>query len=430
MTSNPRPRFEVSGSLLYLQPGAGNLEYGTLVTPLPLVTPNWSNQSLKPDFSPAFRFGARYMPTAANDVELNWTYLNTIANGSVFGRADANGRAAFLIGPESALYKIGHGAVKSDYDSVNLDGGHTFCAECPFQLRVFGGVEVARIGQNLSGLFQSPDGTASNGYTTNSLFTGAGPRLGLKGQYDIGNFQFIGEVAGAGLIGTSQSRINFSTNSPAAGLNNQCLTSPNATQVIPSIDARLATAYTFPLTSYGLFKIELGYQAAVYFNAVSQYSLTNVPTMLTLPPVGIYPGNRAASAKQFHGPGPVSDRELGVLEHDPEKWKPVFGKDHAPLTNLEAAATALSRSSAASAAAGKLPNLSHAPHMTSGSAPLNVRVLALGSSAGKRGWSACRAAKRAPFVAPCHRPACWARRTAIPFVPALPPGNAAAVPLR
>ena len=57
------PRFEVSGSLLYLQPGAGNLEYGTLVTPFPIATPNWANQSLTPKFSPAFGVGARYMPT-------------------------------------------------------------------------------------------------------------------------------------------------------------------------------------------------------------------------------------------------------------------------------------------------------------------------------------------------------------------------------
>ena len=28
-------RFELSGSVLFLQPGAGNLEYGTLVTPFP-----------------------------------------------------------------------------------------------------------------------------------------------------------------------------------------------------------------------------------------------------------------------------------------------------------------------------------------------------------------------------------------------------------
>jgi Legionella pneumophila major outer membrane protein precursor len=144
------------------------------------------------------------------------------------------------------------------YDSVKFDGGHTFCADCPFQVRVFGGVEVARISQNLTGNFQSLDGAASEGYSTNSLFTGVGPRLGLKGQYDLGNFQFIGEFAGAGLIGKSQSRINFATTSPTLVGNNQYLSSPSATQVIPSVDAKLATAYSFPATNYGQFRIELG----------------------------------------------------------------------------------------------------------------------------------------------------------------------------
>src|SRR3984957_8380438 len=78
--SKPQPRFEVSGSLLYLQPGAGNLEYGTLVTPFPIATPNWANQSLTPKFSPAFGIGARYMPNAFNDIELSWTHLNTATN--------------------------------------------------------------------------------------------------------------------------------------------------------------------------------------------------------------------------------------------------------------------------------------------------------------------------------------------------------------
>ena len=304
-TSNAPPRFEVSGSLLYLQPGAGNLEYGTLVTPFPIATPNWSNQSLTPNFSPAFRVGARYMPNESNDIELNWTHLNASTNGSFSAGATQMVGPPYLIGPESALYKIAQGNVQSEYDAVNLDAAHTFCAECSFQLRAFGGVEFARIGQNLSGLFQSPDGTASSGYTTNSSFTGAGPRLGLRGQYALGDFQFIGEFAAAGLIGTAQSRINFSTVSPAlVGVNNQSLTSPNATQVIPSIDARLATAYAFPPGNYGQFKIEVGYQAAVYFNAVSQYSLTQVPTMIMLPPVGVFLATEQHSQSNFTDQGP------------------------------------------------------------------------------------------------------------------------------
>jgi hypothetical protein len=298
------PRFEISGSLSFLQPGAGNLEYGTLTTPLPLPTPSWNNQSLKPKFSPSFTLAARYMANESNDIQLNWTHLRANTNDAFLASPTQMVGPSFLIGPESALYKIGSGAVKHSFDAVNLDAGHTFCAECSFQLRAFGGVEVARIGQNLSGLFQSPDGLASSANTVTSLFTGAGPRLGAKGQYALGDFQLIGEVAGAALIGTAQSRIDFTTTSPALGINNQFLTSPNATRIVPSIDARLATAYAFAPTSYGLFKVELGYKAAVYFDAVNQYSLTNVPTSLTLPPVGIYLATQQHLLSNYTNHGP------------------------------------------------------------------------------------------------------------------------------
>jgi hypothetical protein len=299
------PRFEVSGSLLYLQPGAGDLEYGTLVTPFPIATPNWNNQSLSPKFSPAFAVGARYMANAFNDIELNWTHLNATTNASFTGNPAQMVGPPFLIGPEANEYKIGQGTVKFAYDSVKLDGGHTFCADCSFQLRAFGGVEFARIGQNLGGAFLDPDGSASMSYTTPSMFTGAGPRLGLKGQYALGDVQFIGEVAGAGLIGTSQARINVSTISPAiVGPNNQSLTSPNATQVVPSIEARLATAYAFPANTYGQFKIEAGYQAAVYFDAVSHYALTSVPTAPMIPPVGIFLSTAQHLQSNFTDQGP------------------------------------------------------------------------------------------------------------------------------
>jgi hypothetical protein len=298
------PRFEISGSLSFLQPGAGNLEYGTLTTPLPLPTPSWNNQSLKPKFSPSFTLGARYMASDSKDIQLNWTHLNASTNDAFLASPTQMVGPSFLIGPESALYKIGSGAVRHSFDAVNLDVGHTFCAECSFQLRAFGGVEVARIGQNLSGLFQSPDSLASSANMVTSLFTGAGPRLGVKGHYALGDFQLIGEVAGAALIGTAQSRIDFTTTSPALGINSQSLTSPNATRIVPSIDTRLATAYTFAPSAYGLLRVELGYKAAVYFDAIDRYALTNVPTSLTLPPVGIYLATQQHLLSNYTNHGP------------------------------------------------------------------------------------------------------------------------------
>jgi hypothetical protein len=244
------------------------------------------------------------MPSETTDIQLNWTHLNNTANDSFFALPNEMVGPPYLIGPESALYKNGSGSVKSRLDAVNLDVGYTFCADCSFQMRAFGGVSAARIGQTLSGLFESPGGAASSGYTNNSLFTGAGPRLGLKGQYGIGDFQFIGEVAAAALVGTSKGRIDYTTLSPTFGLSEQYLASPNATRVVPSIDARLATAYTFAPTSLGLFKVEAGYKAAVYFDAVNSYAVTQVPTSLTLPPVGIYLATQQHLMTNFTNHGP------------------------------------------------------------------------------------------------------------------------------
>ena len=281
--TNPHPHFELSGSLLFLQPSAGNFEqYATLVSPFPVPTPNWSNQSIDPKYSPAFRVGLRYMPTAFDDLGLDWTHLRATDGASVSAAPNQFVGPPYSVGPPAgAAFTGGNatGSLQSSYDAVNLDAGHTFCADCPFQLRVFGGVEFARLGENLTGAFQA--GATSHSDTTSSLFTGAGPRVGARGQYNVGQFQFFGEAAGAGLIGTSQSGMNFTTASPllsAIGIttNNQALTSPNATQVVPSFDARLGAAYAFPLSDYGFFKVELGYQVAVYFDAVNEYALSNV----------------------------------------------------------------------------------------------------------------------------------------------------------
>ena len=234
--------------LLYLKPSTGNLEYGT---------------------------------------SLNWTHLKTSTDASVSASPAQMVGPPFLIGPESALYKRGDGSVDFSYNSVTLDAGYTFCADGVFQLRAFGGVEYARIGSDLTGTFQSPNGAASMSNTTHSLFSGIGPHLGMKGQYAFVYLQFIGEVAGAALIGTSQTSMDFTTVAPIlTGPNNQSLTSPDATRVVPSIEARLATAYASPPSDYGQFKVELDYRAAVYFNAASSYSFTQVPTNFMLPPTG------------------------------------------------------------------------------------------------------------------------------------------------
>ena len=221
----------------------------------------------------------------------------------------------FLIGPGANAYKLGQGDVNFAYDSVTVDGGHTFCAACAFQVQVFAGLEFARIGQNLSGAFESYDGSNTTGYTNTSLFTGVGPRMGTKAQYDWGDFQFVGELAAAALVGRSQGQINFTTYSASAGPgipepNNQSLTSPNAMQLVPAIEAILKVAYAFPPTAYGQFKLELGYQAAVYSNAINQYSLTQVATPPVVGTVGVFLATQQHLLSDFTVQGPYATAKL------------------------------------------------------------------------------------------------------------------------
>jgi hypothetical protein len=88
------PRFEVWGTLSFLQPGAGNLEYGTLTNPLPPVTPHWQNQSLRPDFTPSFTLGARYMANESNDIQLKLDASAQHRECFVLCFADADGGTA------------------------------------------------------------------------------------------------------------------------------------------------------------------------------------------------------------------------------------------------------------------------------------------------------------------------------------------------
>lgn len=280
-------RFETSASLLWLQPGSGNLVYATLINPLPALTPHWNNQAVSPALSPGFNVGLRYIQDSDWDIALAWTHLNTYDSATtVAGSSQAIG-PSFLIGPPPP-YASARAVAHFAYDAVTWDAGLFLNPRNQVQVRPFVGLEGARLSQRLSTNFLSSDGSISFTDASESLFTGAGPRLGVDVHSSAGNFDFVGGMAGALLAGTTDSRIDFITASPRAsafGLspNSQFLTSPNSIRLIPAIDAKLGVRFNTRLGDLGLLKFEAGYQAAVYFNAVNQYSLTEVETAADAP---------------------------------------------------------------------------------------------------------------------------------------------------
>jgi hypothetical protein len=288
--------FEASATLLFLQPNT-NLMYGTLINPFPFLSPHWSDQEVRPEFSPAFNVGMRYVFDCGWDIQLEWTHLNTYDSGSAhvtepLTLGQTSGPPSiqalgppFLIGPP-VPYASANAVAHFDYDTVNLGAELLFNVGCHVQLRTFAGLQGTRISESLSANFQSVDGSLSFTDVSKSVFTGVGPRLGMELHYMAGYLDLLGGIAGATLIGTRQSSFDFFANSPtnaAAGLtpNIQSLTSPNLTQVIPCIDARLAASYAVPLGNNGILRCEAGYQAAVYINAINHYLLSEVENSLT-----------------------------------------------------------------------------------------------------------------------------------------------------
>ena len=299
-----KPGFEVTASLLYLQPLSGNLQYATLVTPFPLVSPHWADQTVNPDLTPAFTIGVRYDFGCGADVRLDWTSLNSHDSAGAQGTAgpvtipvgtNSAGMTItdtfplqavgppFLIGPPPPFTQT-QAELHFAYDAVNWDFGLLINLGAHNRLRLSAGLEGARIGQTLAANFQTPDNSIAFNDTSRSVFTGVGPRLGLEERYSCGPFDILCGLAGATLIGGAQNNLAFTTNSPFATgfpINSQYLTTPTATRVVPSIDAKLGASYTHSVGRFGSLTCEAGYQAAVYFNAVSQFSLSEVENSLT-----------------------------------------------------------------------------------------------------------------------------------------------------
>jgi hypothetical protein len=287
--------FEASGSLLFLQPSTSNLVYATVINPYPLATPRWENEAVSPNFTPAFAIGLGYNFGCGADVQVDWTHLNTYDHAATFSTSppvpqpppppltgqpsstQALGPSFLLIGPPPPFARAFADA-HFEYDAINLDGGLFLCVGSHLQLRSFAGLQIAHISESLTTRFLSVNSAFAFTDVPQSVFTGIGPRLGMDVNYVNGRCDFLGEIAGATLIGTRQSRIDFATDSFQTGNlpNLQALGSPDATQVIPCIDAKLGASYAIPVGKFGVLKCEAGYQAAVYISAINQYSLSGV----------------------------------------------------------------------------------------------------------------------------------------------------------
>ena len=295
--------WQFSAGLLLLTPGADNLGYATITTFLPIQNPQWAVQTLDPDAEPGLMVGARYnLAAPGKDIQTSWEHLRAgdaefvaVSDPTTQWVSPFNqtGPSTSEAANEVGIFhlKSTQGVVNFDYDMVNIDAGQTVNVGSGTQVRLFAGVSIVRLKEQLVSTFYNdpsivptppvvaiPDPTLQYVTLNNtSTYTGAGPRLGLSTAYNIaGGLSFVGQMSGA----IFQGRVKPAQYAFQGVFDNaddiEQIQSDSATQVVYSSDAKVGLGYTRPI-GRSVLEVESGFKTAVFVNAFSTYETsTNV----------------------------------------------------------------------------------------------------------------------------------------------------------
>lgn len=280
--------FKYTASLLYLQPGADNLGWAVITTYLPLASPTWNVQTIKPHFIPGFTLGTNYVfANSGNDLQLNWSHLQTsdrstvtvsnfitqwISPFSQTGTLPMGGEPTGIFSLKSATAKL-----KFYYDVLNVDFGQSIDF-CDFmRMRIFTGLSGVRIREKLITTFSGrplPILTLNN----TSTYLGLGPRLGINNTFGTcynANifFQFTGTLF-VGRLQPAQYEFTASATDLAnigIAVNRESVSSRSVTKIVPAVEGKLGLTYLYNLSECSNLNFEFGYQAALYIKPLSSY---------------------------------------------------------------------------------------------------------------------------------------------------------------
>ncbi len=322
MLPDTAPGYELSVTALALKPSANNLNYVIFNKELPAQTPTWRENELMPSYTGAFAVAASRIYPEGRDVHLEWTHLHsntsatTVApNFNFFVGPD------FEIGPDSLPAHNATGNAVFEYDVVNLDVGQRVLFGDHVQMRFFGGLSngylreqvTATYSGNLTGAIPGPFSIRQR---IKSSFIGIGPRFGAEANYWMDNgFGFMGEAAVSALIGSSYTKSGYISQSPillalyGQQTNFQTIADQTVKQVIPGLDAKLAVNYRHTYQHNSVLTVSLGYEAAVYINAIAQYTPQSVVVPMDIG--GIFVATMANKQSNYSVQGPFLQASIG-----------------------------------------------------------------------------------------------------------------------
>ena len=315
MLQSPDYTVDLQFRALILQPSSSNLYYAAQAKTLPAQGPRWSIYDLHPKYHFGFDVGATiFCNKRHTNLALNWEHFTsrTCATHTVPVSSDMVG-PFFEIGPDASVYSQSAGAVCFGFDTANLTFGHDVQWGEHLHTTIFAGVNASSVRQRLTSVFSNSAETITRSIIAYSKFNGAGPACGINFAYNmVKGLQFTGKFAATVLAGHSYNATNFSSQSPALTAlgfnspNDQSTDVQKRSQVVPALEERLGLAYFFSCCGrYGV-KLEVGYEARIYCNAIQSVNMgSEVDNVDVLPAsVGVFARtfNRTLSNFALTGP--------------------------------------------------------------------------------------------------------------------------------
>ena len=317
--SHPKHTFEIEIGALLLQPTGSNLHYAAEAIPLPVESPHWKIHDINTDYHFGFDLGLRGLFHGTNtSLTLNWEHFHGVDSASKDVSSENMIGPFFEIGPDASAYKQAHGKAKFHFDEVSLDYGICINFGNRLQTNLFSGIGFIHLHQSIFSKFSDDSGTAVRTISVPSTFTGAGPELGLDLSYRIvKGFHFVGEAAAALFVGTQKNHTTYKSNSPlfagSPAANVQTTNTYKKTQVVPGIEGKLGLSYVFSFQQHYAIKIEAGYQAQVYLNALRSVDIGSevVTPPVTPDVVGVFARTFQNTLNNFALAGPYLTVDFG-----------------------------------------------------------------------------------------------------------------------
>ncbi len=155
-------------------------------------------------------------------------------------------------------------AAKFDYTMTDVEGGYHIPLSSKVDLKLFGGLRLANIGQSTAAqYFGGGFGAGGGTIRTVNDFRGFGPRAGLEARMALGSgFSVYGRTSGALLFGDQESSAT-----QAVGGTTVASYSARSKQTVPMVDGAIGLDWSTKIGKAGKFMAGVGYEYQQLFNA-------------------------------------------------------------------------------------------------------------------------------------------------------------------